>query len=257
MKRLERAAERVVHRIAETVGDERTATAVERSILALVVANTAAVVLGTVDSIALRYGGLLRAVECFAVGAFTAEFVARVTWRLARGGDRSGLADPHLGVDLFAILPFYVGLATGVGGLGSSSLLRVLRLLKLVRYFDGVDLLVRVLRRKRADLVASAFATTLLWLLAASSVYFAEHEAQPEAFSSIPAALWWAGMTITTVGYGDVYPVTPLGRSLGVVVSLLSLGVAAVPSSILVSGILEETGSKPERCPHCGRRREE
>ena len=200
-------------------------------------------------------------VEYVTVAAFTVEFVVRVSARLlAPPGDDGrlhGLADVYLLIDLLAILPVYVGLLRGAEGLGSSSLVRVLRLFKLARYFDGVEVIGRVVRRKRADLAASVFWTALLWLLAASSIYFAEAEAQPEAFSSIPAALWWAGVTITTVGYGDVYPITPLGRLLGVVVSLLGVGIAAVPSSILVSGFLEETGPPSESCPHCGRRLDE
>lgn len=235
---------------------ERAVELYERLVLGLIVLNTAVVVLGTVDPLAARYGGAFDAVEALTVAAFTVEFAVRVAGRLARPPDGSGrlarLLDPYLAIDLLAILPVYVGLAHGARGLGSSSMVRVLRLFKLARYFQGVEVLARVARRKRADLAASVFWTALLWLLAASSIYFAEADAQPDAFSSIPKALWWAGVTITTVGYGDVYPVTPLGRALGVVVSLLGVGVAAVPSSILVSGFLEETGPARETCPHCG-----
>jgi voltage-gated potassium channel len=237
---------------------DRAVAAGERLVLALIVLNTVAVVLETVDPLKAQYGPILNAVEHVAVAAFTVEFVLRVVSRVRRrtDADTPRLVDLYLAVDLLAILPFYVGLVTGVG-LQSSSLVRVIRLIKLVRYLDGVSVLADVVRRKRADLVASVFGTSLLWLVAASAVYFAEHEAQPEAFSSIPAALWWAGVTITTVGYGDVYPVTPLGRLLGVVVSLLGVGIAAVPSSILVTGFLEENGPDQERCPHCGDRLDE
>lgn len=252
-----RRLRRIVERVDEAVAVERRAVVLERLILVLIAANTAAVVLETVDSFDHRYGGMLDAVEYFAVVVFTVEFVARVAGRLVREDDWRAVADLHLALDALAILPFYVGLASGVGGLHSSSLVRVLRLLKLARYFDGIELFATVVRRKRTDLAVSVFGATFLWLLAACSVYFAEHEAQPEAFSSIPAALWWAGVTITTVGYGDVYPITPLGRLLGVAVSLLGVGIGAVPSSILVSGFLEETGPDREKCPHCGRRRDE
>ncbi len=228
----------------------------EHVILGLIGLNTAVVILGTVDPLAAQYGSVFHAIEYVTVGVFSVEFVVRVTHRLlgpANGQARwRRLLDPHLAIDLLAILPVFVGVVRGVETLGSSSLVRVLRLFKLARYVDGLAVLTRVVRRKRADLAASVIWTGLLWLLAASSIYFAESEAQPEVFSSIPAALWWAGITITTVGYGDVYPVTPLGRLLGVVVSLLGVGVAAVPSSILVSGFLEETGTDRSRCPHCG-----
>lgn len=239
-----------------TVAGRDTIELSERLVLALIVVNTAVVVLGTVDSLSARYGGAFLAIEYGTVAAFTVEFAARVWSRLRRPPDGTGrlrrFVDIHLLIDLLAILPVFVGLARGDYGLGSSSIVRVLRLFKLARYVQGVEVLLRVVRRKRADLAASVFWTALLWLLAASSIYFAETEAQPAAFSSIPEALWWAGVTITTVGYGDVYPITPLGRLLGVVVSLLGVGVAAVPSSILVSGFLEETGPARDTCPHCG-----
>jgi len=236
--------------------DTTTQGLAERLVLALILCNTVAVVLSTVEPVTARYGPVLRGIEYVAVGAFTVEFVLRIASRLARpapsGSRLARLRDPYLVVDLLAILPAYVGGTRGVNGIESSSLVRVLRLLKFVRYFKGVERLGRVVNRKRADLAASVFWTGLLWLVAASGVYFAERTAQPEAFSSIPAALWWAGVTITTVGYGDVYPVTPLGRLLGVVVALLGVGIAAVPSSILVSGFLEETGQSTQTCPHCG-----
>lgn len=241
---------------------ESTIDAFEWLILALIVANTGAVVLGTVDPLARRYGTTFTAIEDVTVAVFTVEFAIRVATRLLRPtGDGRGrlrrLFDVHLLIDLLAILPVYVGVATGTERFGSSSMFRVLRLFKLVRYVHGIEILLTVVRRKRADLAASVFWTGLLWLLAASSMYFAESGAQPEAFSSIPKALWWAGITITTVGYGDVYPVTPLGQVLGMVASLLGIGVAAVPSSILVSGFLEETGPERNRCPHCGEQLDE
>jgi voltage-gated potassium channel len=248
---------RAVERASRAVVRTSTVDGVRRLVLALIVLNSVSVVFGTVDSLAARYGAAFHAVEVVAVAVFTVEFVVRIGSRLRRPADEAGrwrgLLDPYLLIDLLAILPVYVGVASGAGGLGSSSLVRLLRLFKLARYVDGLEVLVVVLRRKRADIAASAFGTALLWLLAASSVYYAESAAQPTAFSSIPQSLWWAGVTITTVGYGDVYPVTPLGRLLGVVVSLLGVGVAAVPSSILVSGFLEETGPEREACPHCGK----
>lgn len=255
------AVRRLATRAVRAASSRHAIAVYERVILGLIVLNAAAVVLGTVDPLAARYGATFLALETVTVAVFTVEFGIRVVSRLGRPSGDAGrldrLADPYLLVDLLAILPVYVGLARGVGGMGSSSLVRVLRLVKLVRYVSGVERLARVVRRKRADLAASVFWTVLLWLAAASAVYFAERGAQPDAFSSIPAALWWAGITITTVGYGDVYPVTALGRLLGVVVSLLGVGIAAVPSSILISGFLEETGQDRNRCPHCGERLDE
>ena len=136
---------RHVERLVRAAASEAAVAFYERLVLALIVVNTAAVVLGTVDPLLNRYGAVFEAVEVVAVAAFTVEFVVRVGSRLVRPPDGSGrlrrFLDPHLAVDLLAILPFYAGLAMGVGGLGSSSLVRVLRLFKLARYFEGDDLL--------------------------------------------------------------------------------------------------------------------
>ena len=87
-------------------------------------------------------------------------------------------------------------------------------------------------------------------------MYFVENEAQPKTFSSIPAAMWWGVATLTTVGYGDAYPVTPLGKFLGAIIALLGIGMFALPTGILGSGFVEEIQRKREKrktCPHCGK----
>lgn len=114
-----------------------------------------------------------------------------------------------------------------------------------------------------SDLVVTFSATGLLLLLASSVIYFIETTAQPEAFSSIPATLWWGVVTLTTVGYGDVFPVTPLGRFFGAIVAILGIGLFALPASILASGFIEAAGVKEDElvaseesalayCPCCG-----
>lgn len=236
-------------------------------ILGLIVVNTAAVALGTVDDIQHRYGHLLWAIEHVAVAVFTVEFAARVLNRL--GSDTPTHRDPYLLVDLVAILPFYVGLVTGVGS-ASGSVVRILRVFKFARYVSAFTAIERAVTRKRDELVVSALGAAVLLFVAAAAMYFAERGAQPDAFGNIPAALWWSGITMTTVGYGDVYPVTTLGRIIGLFVSFLGIGIAAVPASILVSGFVSETrdglpepgadqpnpdgADQSKRCRHCGRR---
>jgi voltage-gated potassium channel len=97
----------------------------------------------------------------------------------------------------------------------------------------------------------------LLLVLSSSLMYFAEHEAQPELFSSIPATMWWGIETLTTIGYGDIIPVTPLGRVLAGVIAVLGIGMFALPAGILGSAFVEEvqrrrSGSAGRSCPHCG-----
>jgi voltage-gated potassium channel len=101
----------------------------------------------------------------------------------------------------------------------------------------------------------SSALTSVLLIVASSIMYFAENDAQPKKFSSIPASMWWAVSTLTTVGYGDVYPVTVLGRVAGGVLSLLGIGLFALPTAILGSGLVEavQRGRSPHACPHCGK----
>jgi voltage-gated potassium channel len=100
----------------------------------------------------------------------------------------------------------------------------------------------------------TAIAGLVLLVCAASLMFYAEHESQPQQFSSIPASMWWGAMTLTTVGYGDIYPVTPLGKMLGTFIALMGVGLFALPAGILASGFAEELQRRREarKCPHCG-----
>ena len=137
--------------------------------------------------------------------------------------------------------------------------MRAVRLLaraaRLSRYFTGLRTLGGVLQAKRYELFTVMLVLMVLLILASSLMFFAEHDVQPEAFSSIPAAMWWTIVTLTTVGYGDVYPVTSMGRLLAGFIAILGIGFFALPAGILGSGFLEEVQRRqegPRVCPHCG-----
>jgi voltage-gated potassium channel len=127
-------------------------------------------------------------------------------------------------------------------------LLRLSRLIKLGRYSDSLKTLGNVFKGKKEELLITAFALAILLILASSLMYFAENEVQPQAFSSIPAAMWWGIATLTTVGYGDIYPVTTLGKLMGSVIAVLGIGMFALPAGILSSGFAEKI-KKAERRP--------
>ncbi|MCZ7662877.1 MAG: potassium channel family protein [Thermoleophilia bacterium] len=159
---------------------------------------------------------------------------------------------------ILAIFPFYVGVGRlDLRFLRALRLFRLLRVLKLARYSESLALLGRVFRAKKEELVVTLCAVLFLLFLASSFIYYVEHEAQPEAFSSIPAAMWWGVATLTTVGYGDVYPVTVAGKVLGAIVAMLGIGLFALPAGILASGFADEMRRKrtdeTAMCPHCGR----
>ena len=148
-------------------------------------------------------------------------------------------------------------------------LVRFLRLLKLTRYTRSVLTMAAVVRERRHELMMAVFLTALLLVVASTLMYYLESKVQPEAFPNIVASLWWAVATFTTIGYGDVFPVTGLGRLLSGVIAVLGIGLVALPTAIISSGFVEalaRTRSEPGRegasgtdsdsmrvCPHCGK----
>lgn len=237
-------------------------------LLGLIFLNVVAVALETVDSLYENYRFLFQAFEGFSVLFFTVEYILRIWsctvklhYRHPIWGRVRYIITPLALIDLLAILPFFLPLLSPQLRIGRSlRLLRLFRVLKLNRYTDSLRILGRVLRLKQEELLLSLFVLAVLLAVASTMIYFAEHDAQPEAFSSIPEAMWWGTITLTTVGYGDVYPVTLVGRILGATLAILGIGLFALPAGILASGFSEELQARkakkrqtqPQICPHCG-----
>lgn len=244
----------------------------DHSIEVLIVLNIAAVILESFSNIKTTYSHLFTTFELFSVIVFTAEYLLRVWTADLRFPQKtkmkarvafifSGMAI----IDLLAILPFYVPLTLRIDlrVLRILRLTRILRVLKLGRYSKSLALIGRVLKRSKADLAVTLFITFLLLLLASSLMYFAENPAQPDKFPNIIASAWWTIITLTTVGYGDVYPITVIGKILGGIIALLGIGLVALPTGIISSGFMEEIRSNSLKCatrnqnqivcPHCER----
>jgi voltage-gated potassium channel len=231
-------------------------------ILLLIALNVVAVIAQSVPRVEQDLAGPLFAFEAFSVAVFSVEYLARL-WscvedprfeRPVRGRVHFALSPLPL-IDLLAILPFFAPFATiDLRSLRAARLFRLVRLLKATRYMAALRLLRRVLRAKREELVLTTALMAVLLIMASSVMYFAEHDAQPERFSSIPESMWWAVATLTTVGYGDVYPVTTVGRLAAGVIAILGIGFFALPTAILGSGFVEAVQSlkSPRVCPHCG-----
>jgi voltage-gated potassium channel len=159
-------------------------------------------------------------------------------------------------VDLLAILPFFVQFLPAMRVLRLLRVARVLRLFKLARYSEATDMLVRVIRNKKEELYITLGIGLILIIISSTLVYYAENEAQPDKFSSILSTMWWSVITLATVGYGDVYPVTALGRIFGALTALFGIGLFALPTALIGTGFVEELNKKREGktiCPHCGR----
>ncbi len=233
-------------------------------LLGLIAANVLSIVLESVRDLRQAWAAWFGGFEVASVIVFTAEYVLRL-WtcvedpRYARpvAGRLRAAASPLLLIDLLAIAPFYLPfVGVDLRFLRALRLFRVFRVAKLARYSQGLQTLGRVIAGRRSELAVAAFAMFLLMVLASILMYYVENDAQPEAFSSVPQAMWWAAATMTTVGYGDVYPVTPLGKALGAFIAVLGIAMIAVPTGILGAGFTEEMTRRHApavRCPHCGK----
>ena len=222
-------------------------------IITLIVLNVAAVVVTTVGDLGDRYRRFFNLFELVSVVIFGVEYLARV-WacveddafgRPVRGRLRY-VVTPSALIDLLAILPFFVLRFTDVDlrAFRALRLFRLFRLLKLGRYSSSIGVFGDVLREKKEQIVIALLLVVVLLLFSSSVMYFAERDAQPEAFSSIPAAMWWGVATLTTVGYGDVHPVTTLGKFFGGLIAMLGIGLFALPAGILSSGFEEALSRK-------------
>jgi voltage-gated potassium channel len=240
-------------------------TIVNVCIFFLIVLNVLATVAGTVNSVREAYGTELRIFEIASVVVFTVEYVLRV-WSCIEDEAYDGSIRGRLTfaktlpavVDLVAVLPFYLSVGLDLRFVRVLRLLRVFRLVKAARYFPALRLFGQVFREKKEEIIVSISCLAMLLVMTSSLIYYAERQAQPEAFGSIPESLWWSVVTVTTVGYGDAYPITTLGRILGGIVALLGTGIGAIPAGLLASGFSEamdpdeEAASPMHYCPHCG-----
>ncbi len=228
---------------------------VDATLVTMILASIAALFLGTFN-LPSSIVTLLLWVEWGTTLAFTGEYILRL-WtsdlrlpHLSPGKARwqyvrSGLAI----IDLLAILPFWLTMipfihTTSFMGLRILRLLRFLRLFKLNRYSDALRSICDVFRDKRHQLLASMMFVGVLIIIASMMMYAIEHEAQPSVFKNGFSAIWWAIVTLTTVGYGDIYPITTMGRLLGGIIALLGVGMVAIPTGILSAGFVEHLSKK-------------
>ena len=229
-------------------GETRASQIFDAAIVTLIVLNVAAMVLETVPHIREAYGTWLSRFEAAVVMIFTAGYVLRL-WscvespflsRMSPLKARLSLArSPALIIDLLAILPFYLNELLPFN-LGVLRMLRLLRFFKLSRYSPAMSTLIRVLENERKPLLGAALLLLTAILFSSTVMYYAEGVAQPENFGSIPAAAWWAITTLSTVGYGDVTPVTPLGRVFAGLTMVMGLCILALPVAIISTGFAQE-----------------
>lgn len=245
-------------------GHSRLDRIINGIIVGLILLNTTAVVLETVEPLYRSYKKVFTAIELVSVVLFSIEYLLRV-WSCTATEKYKGTISGRLKymvsagaiIDLLAIIPFFLPFfkAYDLRLVRILRLLRFLRFFKLGRYLNASKVIRRVFKAKKEELVLSFVITLFLIIVASAVMYYAEHDAQPDKFSSIPETMWWSVATLTTVGYGDEYPVTGLGKFLTACISILGIGVFALPAGILASGFSDEFRKMKTKkcCPHCSK----
>lgn len=213
-------------------------------IVTAIVLNIAVLILDTFDQLS-AYDGVFRTVEIVTILIFCVEYALRI-WtadllypeekKKSRAVLKFIFSFDGL-VDLLTILPFFF-----LSGMGAVRFLRVARIFHLFRIntqYESFQVITSVLKEKRNAILYSVFIIVVLILAASLTMYSVEHTAQPEAFQNAFSGIWWSVSTVFTVGYGDIYPVTVLGRVLGVIITFLGVGAVAIPTGILSAGFVE------------------
>lgn len=232
--------------------DTRFSRFVEYFLIILILTNVAAVIAESVDNLYYRYKLFFNLFEDFSIVVFSIEYLLRF-WCIAEGNPEQSpwkvrwywVRSPGALIDLIAIAPAFLNYFVNID-LRFLRILRLFRLLKLTRYFAAMRILLVVLNKERGAFQAVLFILIIMIVMASSGIYLAENQAQPEEFESIPKAMWWAVVTLTTVGYGDVIPVTTAGKIWGAVITILGVGLAALPAGILATGLANELNQRRE-----------
>ena len=233
--------------------DNRLSQICDLTIIFLVIINVIALIIETMPSMEVSSNEFF-IFEAFSVSLFTIEYFLRVYTCTADkrysspvSGRIKFIFTPLLLLDLLAILPFYLlFLGTDLRFLRVVRLMRIFRLLRLTRYIKSISTISNAIKNKGPDIIIALVMILIMLVISASVMFYAEHEAQPEVFSSIPASMWWAVATLTTVGYGDVYPITVLGKIMASIIALLGIATIAVPTGIITSSFANLTDKEDD-----------
>ena len=237
-------------------------------IIGLIILSVTSIIIESFNGLSPSLRASLRIFEIVCVMIFTVEYLSRIWTANLKYRDKNYfisllkyIRSPMAIIDLLAILPFYIPMfiAVDLRFLRILRLTRLLRIFKLDRYTKALSMVGGVIKNKKEELIVTMFMTFLLVLIASSLMYYIENDIQPDAFPNILSSFWWAVATLTTVGYGDVYPLTGWGRVLSGIIAILGIGLVALPTGIISSGFIEEiskkgnpTKDKTKYCPHCG-----
>jgi len=197
------------------------------------------------ESIRKSYGDFFYFFELLSIVIFSLEYIYRISYSFVNNGSKGTIKYifSFFGlIDLISILPFYLNQFISLDG----RFLRILRLFRLTRIFkfgrgsNSLKLFTKALISVKEQLLFTLFLSFLTILFSASAIYYLENEAQPDKFSSITESIWWATISLATVGYGDVYPITAGGKIFATIISLVGIGVVAIPTGVISASFVEE-----------------
>ena len=230
-------------------------------ILSLIVLNVVAVIAETATK-SQEWIRFFNVFEIVSIIIFTIEYILRLwvsdlyrpdmpAWKARLKYASSGMAI----IDLLATFPFYVPFLIRIDlrALRVLRLFRLLRIFKTNRYTNGMTKVITVIKNKSSELISSVIVVSTLMVMSSALMYNIENTAQPEVFKSMFDAMWWSTATLTTVGYGDIYPITVLGKVLAAIIALLGIGIVAIPTGIIAGGFMELVKKDKVICPHCGK----
>lgn len=231
-------------------------------LITIIVLNIIAIVCQSIKEFYDQYAHLFQQFEIFSVIFFTIEYILRIYSIV----ENKKYSDPVTGrvkylgtgmsiIDLMAFVPFYLSfLPLDLRILRIFRLMGLIRMFKVARYMHALSMFRKVIYDRREQLVLSIFFILFILVIISTIMFYVESHAQPDKFSSIPATMWWGIATLTTVGYGDMVPITAWGRILGGMFAITGVGLLALPAGILSSGFFEMMHRpRTSKCPHCGK----
>ncbi|MBO4859572.1 MAG: ion transporter [Treponema sp.] len=261
--------QRIFEILQDPKPNDKVSKFVDITLISLIILNVCLVIADTFD-LQEKVKTIFSYIETVSVIIFTIEYILRVWISDLLYPDKKYIVAKikyifsFLAIiDLLAIIPFYLPFIIPIDlrVLRMLRIIRLFRIFKINRYTDALTKIFKVFKNKKHELLSSIFVVLLLMIIAAVLMYNIENVAQPEVFKNAFDALWWALATLTTVGYGDIYPVTVLGKVLSAIIALLGIGLVAVPTGIISAGFVESISDNDNSktikyCPYCGEKLE-
>lgn len=247
--RWKRIRENLFSMVSVGVVDEPVNQAYDIISTGALIINLAAAIMNTYDKLNVQYGTLFLIIEKITVAFFAIDFILRLLTATelypnvkASTAVRKYVLSFAGIVDVLSFLPYYlpVFFPQGAAVFRMFRVVRILRLFRINAYYDSLNVITEVLSSKSQQLMSSVFIILVLMVASSLCMYSVEHTAQPEVFQNAFSGIWWAASTLLTVGYGDIYPVTTLGKFFGILIAFLGVGMVAIPTGIISAGFVEQ-----------------